>query len=148
MRSSLNRVHYNFYHLFRIRYSEIDAQGIVFNAHYFTYFDTAITEFIREINFDYKALIASEGLDFYLVKSTIEYFKPAAFDQLIEVGVSIARVGRSSITWELAIFRKDEDECLARGELVWVCTKLGSGKSHPLPDNLLRLIDSSGLTPG
>ncbi len=146
MGSSLNREHFNFFHLFRVRYSEIDAQGIVFNAHYLTYFDTAITEFIREINFDYKALIASEGLDFYLVKSTLDYFKPAAFDQLIEVGVSIARIGRSSLTWELAIFRKDEDECLARGELVWVCTKLGSGKSHHLPDNLLSLINSSGLT--
>jgi len=147
LRTSLNREHYNFFHLFRVRYSEIDAQGIVFNAHYFTYFDTAITELIREINFDYKALIASEGLDFYLVKSTIEYFEPAAFDQLIEVGVSIARIGRSSLTWELAIFRKDEEECLARGELVWVCTKLGSGKSHPLPDNLLSLINNSGLAP-
>ena len=148
MRSSLNREHYNFFHLFRVRYSEIDAQSIVFNAHYFTYFDSAITEFIREIKFDYKALIASEGLDFYLVKSTIEYFKPAVFDQLIEVGVSIARVGRSSLTWELAIFRKHEDECLSRGELVWVCTKLGSGKSHPLPDNLLSLINGYGLTTG
>lgn len=146
MLASLNREHYSFFHIFRVRYSEIDAQGIVFNAHYFTYFDTAITEFIREIKFDYKALIASEGLDFYLVKSTIDFFKPAAFDQLIEIGVSIAKVGRSSLTWELAIFRKDEDECLARGELVWVCTKLGSGQSHPLPDHLLSLINDFGLT--
>jgi len=49
LRSSLNREHYNFFHPFRVRYSEIDAQGIVFNAHYFTYFDTAITELITQV---------------------------------------------------------------------------------------------------
>ena len=46
----MNRSQFSFYYTFRIRYSEVDAQGIVFNAHYLTFFDTAMTEYLRNIN--------------------------------------------------------------------------------------------------
>ena len=40
----MERAGFSFFHPFRVRYSEIDAQGVVFNAHYLTYYDTAINE--------------------------------------------------------------------------------------------------------
>ena len=48
----MSREQFNFHYSFRIRYSEVDAQGIVFNAHYLTFFDTAMTEYLRHINYD------------------------------------------------------------------------------------------------
>ena len=128
-----------FYEL-RVRYAEVDSQGIVFNAHYLTYFDTAITEYMRHLDFDYRTMISDKGLDFHLVKSTVEYLKPIGFDELIEIGVTANKIGRSSLTWTLMIFRKASTECLAKGEIVWVCSKVGTNKSHLLPADLVQVI--------
>lgn len=128
------REHYPYFHRLRVRYSEIDGQGIVFNAHYLTYFDVALTEFMRERDFDFVELVRSEQLDFHLVKSLVEYRLPIRMDQLIDIGVRAARVGTSSVTWHLGIFPADDATCLACGEIVWVCSKVGEHKSHPLPD--------------
>jgi acyl-CoA thioester hydrolase len=128
------REQYPYFHRLRVRYSEIDGQGIVFNAHYLTYFDVALTEFMRERDFDFVELVRSEQLDFHLVKSLVEYRLPIRMDQLIDIGVRAARVGNSSVTWHLGIFPADDATCLACGEIVWVCSKIGEHKSHPLPE--------------
>ena len=124
----------------RVRYSEIDAQGIVFNAHYLTYYDVAITEFLRAIEYDYDGMVANTGLDFHLVKATVEYLQPIVKDAEIDVGIRCGRLGTSSITWALAIFAKDADEALSTGEIVWVCSRVGSHRSHPVPDALRALL--------
>ncbi len=142
MESSYSRERYNFFYELRVRYAEIDGQGIVFNAHYFTYFDIAVTEYLRKIDLDYQVLVSEENLDFYLVKSNIDYLKPAFFDQVLEIGVTAAKIGRSSLTWDLAIFNKGESDCLTHGELVWVCIKKGSNKSHSLPGGIVQLLNS------
>ncbi|GAA5317347.1 MAG: thioesterase family protein [Candidatus Pelagadaptatus aseana] len=126
-----------FFYGLRVRYSEVDSQGIVFNAHYLTYFDTALTEYMRALGYDYHALVKDRGLDFHLVKSTVEYLAPIGFDDEIEIGVCPARIGSSSLTWTLAIFSKGQSECLSLGEIIWVCSKIGEHKSHPLPEDLL-----------
>ena len=120
--------------------AEVDSQGIVFNAHYLTYFDTAITEYMRNINYDYHALVSRKGLDFHLVKSAVEYLKPIGFDEIIEIGVTAHKIGKSSLTWVLAIFKKGASKCLAKGEIVWVCSKVGTNKSYPLPEDLVKLL--------
>lgn len=135
----MDRNNIRFFFDLRVRYAEVDSQGIVFNAHYLTYFDTALTEYIRNINYDYQAMVADKGLDFHLVKSTIEYRAPLAFDDEIEIGVVPTKIGSSSLTWTLSIFRKGQNECLTQGEIVWVCAKVNEHKSHTLP---LGLIDS------
>lgn len=134
------RERYPYFHRLRVRYSEIDGQGIVFNAHYLTYFDVALTEFMRERDFDFVELVRTEQLDFHLVKSLVEYRLPIRMDQLIDIGVRAARVGNSSVTWHLGIFPADDATCLACGEIVWVCSKTGEHKSHPLPELFRRAL--------
>ena len=136
----MKRDQFKFFYDLRVRYAEVDSQGIVFNAHYLTYFDTTITEYMRHIHYDYQALVSSRGLDFHLVKSTVEYLKPVGFDEIIEIGVTVHKIGKSSLTWVLAIFKKGGTECLAKGEIVWVCSRVGTNKSHPLPEDLVKLL--------
>jgi acyl-CoA thioester hydrolase len=136
----MKRDQFRFFHDLRVRYAEVDSQGIVFNAHYLTYFDTAITEYMRNINYDYHTLVSRRGLDFHLVKSTVEYLKPIRFDEIIEIGVSAHKIGTSSLTWVLAIFKKGASECAASGEIVWVCSRVGTNKSHPLPEDFVALL--------
>ncbi|RZS37911.1 acyl-CoA thioester hydrolase [Herbihabitans rhizosphaerae] len=123
----------------RVRYSEIDGQGVVFNAHYLTYFDTALTEYLRALPYSY-GLGGTDGADFHIVKSTVEYAAPIRFDQEIEVGVRTARLGRSSVTFDLAIFDKAGDRALSIGEIVWVNTDTTEHRATALPEAFIEAV--------
>ena len=68
---------------------------------------------------------------------TVEFQQPAYYDDELLVGVRVGRIGRSSLTWEVAVFRKDEMTSLAQGEIVWVYTEMAEHSSTPLPDQLV-----------
>jgi acyl-CoA thioester hydrolase len=122
----------------RVRWAETDAQGIVFNGHYLTYFDVAITEYWRAVGLPYPAALAGTGVDLFAVKSTVEYVAPARYDDVIEVGCRAARLGRSSITFELAIRR--DGQLLTRGEVVYACADPVARKSCPVPERIRQAI--------
>jgi len=136
----MTRNQFHFFHPFRARYSEIDGQGVVFNAHYLTYYDTAITEYFRALGFDQYADAQKTGMDFHVVKSVIEYKAPIRFDQEIEVGARVARIGTSSLVFELAIFPKGEDKLFATGEIVWVNTNQRTHRPARISDEVRQMI--------
>src|SRR4051812_49443901 len=84
-----------FVHRVRPRYAEVDLQGVVFNAHWLTYFDEACTRFFEHLGFD-AAKDFFESFDVMLVKAVLEWQGPAGFDELVDIGVGIARVGPKS----------------------------------------------------
>jgi acyl-CoA thioester hydrolase len=136
----MSREQFWFFHPFRVRYSEIDGQGVVFNAHYLTWFDTTITEYFRALGYDQYADAQKTGIDFHIVKSLIEYKAPIRFDWEIEVGARVARIGNSSLSFELAIFPRGGDDALATGEIVWVYTSQQTHRPHPIPGSMRELI--------
>jgi acyl-CoA thioester hydrolase len=141
------RTDFRFAWPFRVRYSEIDAQKIVFNAHYLTYFDTAIHEYFRVLDYDYVEQAGRTGEDFHTVRAVVEYSKPIDFDEDIEVHVRTARLGRSSITFNLEIHPAGSEDPRATGEIVWVNTNQESHRSTPVPDDLVeRLVAFEGDT--
>jgi acyl-CoA thioester hydrolase len=135
----MSREQFWFFHPFRVRYSEIDGQGVVFNAHYLTYFDTTITEYFRA-GYDQFADAKATGIDFHVVKSLIEYKAPVLFDQELEVGARVARIGNSSVVFELAIYLKGRGEALVTGEIVWVYTDQKSHRPVPISKSIRDLI--------
>jgi len=122
----------------RVRWAETDAQGIVFNGHYLTFFDVAITEYWRAIGRPYPATLAGTGVDLFAVKSTVEYLAPARYDDWLDVGCRVARVGNSSIGFELAIWRGDAQ--ITRGEVVYVCADPVARRSLAVPQVLRQAI--------
>lgn len=133
---------FSFFHPFRVRYSEIDGQGVVFNAHYLTFYDTAITEYFRALGYDQYADAKKTGMDFHVVKSVVEYKSSIRFDAEIEVGARVARIGSSSMTFELAIFLKDSADLMATGEVVWVNTDQSTHRPVPITAEVRNLIAS------
>lgn len=136
----MSREQFWFFFPFRVRYSEIDGQGVVFNAHYLTYFDTTITEYFRALGYDQYADSRKTGIDFHVVKSLIEYKAPVRFDWELEVGVRVARIGNTSLGFELAIFLKGGHEALVTGEIVWVYTDQKSHRPVSIPQSMRDLI--------
>jgi acyl-CoA thioester hydrolase len=119
---------------FRIRYYETDAQGIVFNANYLSFFDTAITEYLRELPFDWMGQKAKTNTEFHVVRALVEYTGPVRYDEEIEVGTKIEKLGRSSVTYRFGVFGKGETQSRSTGEIVWVNTDQAAHRSAPLPE--------------
>ena len=132
----MSRSQFNFYYSFRVRYSEVDAQGIVFNAHYLTYFDSAMTEYLRHINYNYVQEVEDRNEDFHTVKTLVEYKHPIKFDQIIDVCIKVKKIGRSSLTFYIEIHPNEKDFMLASGEVIWVNADQSSHKSAALSEDL------------
>ena len=127
---------------FRVRYSEIDFQGIVYFAHYATYFDVAIHELFRTLPYDYTEIRKTTGRDFNIVRSVVEYRRPLRFDEAFEVEVALGRIGRTSLTFTPAIWVAGELEPRATGEVVGVHADQATMRAVPLPTRLLELLDA------
>lgn len=105
-------------------------QGVVFNAHYLAYFDVALTEYWEALTGARKADGDGVFEHLYVVKSVIDYHASARFDDVVDTGVRIARLGRASMTCHFEIHRTGEH--LITGETVYVHAVDGS--SVPFPD--------------
>lgn len=144
----MSRSDYPFSHPIRVRFGEVDYQGIVFNANYLTYFDVALTELLREAGLVYAADLEERGeFDWHVVKATLELKSPARADDLLDVRVRIGRFGRSSLTYELAIFRPEEDSPCTLGEIIWVYTSQKEHKSAEIPAELREKLSAVGGHP-
>ncbi len=134
------RQDFHFFFPFRVRYAETDGQAVVFYGNYLIYYDTAISEYFRELPWDYMAMVEETGEDFHVVQALVTYKEPMVYDQEIEVGVRVSRIGRSSLTFDAAIFEKDGERLFSTGEIVWVNTDQTSHKSVPVLPDLVALI--------
>jgi acyl-CoA thioester hydrolase len=133
------REHFTFHHRLRVRWGEVDKQGIVFNANYFLYFDVAITEYWLAIGINYPdGFVNVYGTDLFAVKATAEFHGSAEFDDFLDIHGRTARLGRSSMQFLLEIWRGDEH--LVSGELIYVNADPASKKSAPLPEILRQKI--------
>jgi len=118
----------------RVRWAEVDMQKIVFNGHYLTYIDTAIAEYWREIGLPYPhGYVDHYGSDIYLRKATVEYLGSAGYDDVLTVCCRVARLGRSSMTFQFEIYR--ESDLLITAELIYVNAD-AQRKAAPLPDDV------------
>lgn len=132
------RQEYTASHRLRVRWAEADMQGIVFNGHYLTYFDIAVTEYWRALGMPYPEATADTGGEMYTVKSTVEYHAPALYDDELDLFIRCARIGRSSLTFALEIWRGDDH--LISGELIYVHADPKTRKSAPLSQRLIEAI--------
>ena len=106
----------------RVRWAEVDMQAVVFNGHYLTYADVCLTEYWRAIGVPYPAGFAELGIDAFVRKATVEYHAPARYDDELLVCGRAARLGRSSVTFAVSMFRaNDTSRSLVDVELVYVC---------------------------
>ncbi len=141
----MSREAFRFSHPIRVRWAEVDRQGIVFNAHYLTYFDVAATEYWRAIGCEYPGAFVEHAVDTFAVKATVEYHRPAEFDDVVDVHVRVARLGRTSMRLLLEIHRGDD--ALVSGELVYVCASPAERKPTPIPGFLRDAIVRYEATP-
>ena len=132
------RADFRFFDRLRVRWAEVDMQGIVFNAHYLMYFDTAMTGYWRALALPYAEAMAQLQGDLYVRKAGIEFHASARMDDALDIGLRCARIGNSSITVAGAMFRGDQ--LLITAELVYVFADPATQTSRPVPPVLREIL--------
>jgi YbgC/YbaW family acyl-CoA thioester hydrolase len=135
---------YRFFHRLRVRWSECDMQGIVFNPHYLMYFDVAFTEYMRSVGVPYPAAFLDAGTDTFMVNVSADFRGSARFDDEIDIGVRTAYFGTTSFRMAFSIRRAET--VLVDGSAVYVNGDKDSHAPRPLPEKLLTLVDGFEFT--
>lgn len=121
--------------MIRPRYAEIDAQGVVFNAHWLTFCDDACTRFFEHLGFDPKLLFSEAGsFDIMLVKATLEWKGSARFDDEIRIAVEPVRLGNASFDLRYTARVNEVDAVVAT--ITYVSVTPGTHASCPIPDEV------------
>ena len=123
------------------RWMDNDIYGHVNNVHYYSFFDTAIAHYlIKEAGLDPKR---SENIG-YCIESGCRYRKSITFPDPITAGIRVGKIGRSSVRYEIGLFRGDDQETAADGYFVHVfvdrLTETPSPLSPALRDALSKIL--------
>jgi acyl-CoA thioester hydrolase len=115
------------------RWMDNDVYWHVNNVVYYSYFDTVVNEY----------LIRSGVLDIQrspviglVVETQCRFFKPLTFPDTANAGLRVARLGRSSVRYEIGLFRNDDDTAAAQGHFVHVYVERETRKATALPPEM------------
>ncbi|MFE1597288.1 acyl-CoA thioesterase [Methylobacterium sp. ID0610] len=115
------------------RWGDNDVYGHVNNVVYYAFFDTAVNRVLIE---DGALDIAESPVIGLVVETGCRYFRSIAFPDRVTAGIRVAHQGRSSVRYEVGLFREDEDEAVAQGHFVHVYVDRATQRPVPLPDVL------------
>ncbi len=132
---------FRFFEPIRVRWADVDMQGIVFNPNYLVYADNAMTEYMRAVGFPYPEGLMPFGADVFAVGSQIDFKASARFDDELRVGARMERFGRTSFRFRIAVFRGDE--LLTDIRLTYVCaTPDEERRTLPVPERFIEIVEA------
>ena len=130
VRQNANRADYAYFLNLQSRWMDNDLYGHVNNVTYYSYFDTVVNYF----------LIEKGGLDIHnaalvgvVVESHCTYRRPIAYPELVECGLRVGKLGKSSVRYEIGIFIEGHDDAAADGYFVHVFVNRESNTPVPIP---------------
>ena len=143
------RRHFRFGYPVRVRWQECDAQGIAFNGSYLGWLEIAQAEYFRNLGFSIYRIAAAGYFDSAVVKATLEYRAPVRVDEMLDLRARVTRIGNTSLTLQVVIFRPDDavgadgspdDAPLTIIEAVYVGFYAATGGTRPVPDAIRALV--------
>ena len=133
------RDRYRAFRTITTRWMDNDQYGHVNNVIYYSWFDTAVNAHLIERG----ALDAVAGTVIgFVVETQCHYFAPLAFPQNVEAGIRVARIGGSSVRYEVGLFAEGVAQTAARGHFVHVYVDRVSQRPVPLPAALKSVLES------
>ena len=135
-----------FRYFLRVRYGECDAQGIVFNARWVDYIDVAASEYTRVVfgtvdpaksgpRSEGGGFTPTPGIDWRLVKQTVEWKSPGRYDDVLDIRVRTVRVGTTSFVLATEFRRFADGAHLATAETIYVVVDVAADVKRPIPDH-------------
>ncbi|MGZ4690050.1 MAG: acyl-CoA thioesterase [Acidimicrobiia bacterium] len=128
-----------FVHRIRPRYAEVDQQGVVFNAHWLTYFDDSCTRFFESLGYTPNEAFFGE-FDVMIVKAVLEWEGPAGFDEVVDIATEPIRLGTKS--FDLRYRASVKGNAVCTGVITYVSVKPSTHESTPIPAALRARLES------
>jgi len=135
----INKTDYKRFYNISTRWMDNDVYGHINNVTYYSYFDTAVNDY----------LINDAGLDIhnapivgFVVNSQCNYLTPIAFPDVIAIGFRVNKIGNSSVTYGLAVFKEGETQASAYGSFVHVFVNKKEQKSVSIPEPLRKALEA------
>ncbi len=123
----------------RVYYEDTDSGGVVYYANYLRFMERARTEWMRSLGFEQDRLLAEQGLLFAVRSASIDYLRPARFNDRLTVTVDLRRRGRASLTFEQAVLRQGDSAVpLCTGVMKIACLEAATFRPQPIPDTILK----------
>jgi acyl-CoA thioester hydrolase len=121
------------------RWMDNDVYGHVNNVVYYSYFDTAVNQFLieRGVLDIHKGEVVG-----FVVDSGCSYFSPIAFPDVVHVGIRVAKLGNSSVRYEIGIYRNEEAMPAAVGHFVHVYVERSSNRSVAIPAPVREVLET------
>jgi acyl-CoA thioester hydrolase len=115
------------------RWMDNDVYGHVNNVVYYSYFDTVVNQYLIE----QRALDLVNGTVIGLVVETqCEYFAPISFPDVVHAGLRVAKLGNSSVRYEIGLFKNEEETASAQGYFVHVYVDRASRRPTAVPADM------------
>jgi acyl-CoA thioester hydrolase len=124
----------------RVYYEDTDSGGVVYYANYLKFMERARTEWLRARGFEQDALLRDRRLLFAVRRLTVDYHRPARFNDRLEVISQVARMGAASLTFAQRIQQADSAEALCDARVKVACIDADRFQACRLPRDLLREI--------
>ncbi len=112
-------------HDLRVRFAEVDAQSVVFNSRYLEYADIVLTEFMRDRGIP---VTGPDVFEVHVVQANVHYKSPLRFDEQVSGWARVARIGRSSMAFEVELRVEGEEEARAAITLSYVHVDIATGR--------------------
>lgn len=119
----------------RVDFCDTDMAGIVHFSNFFRYMEFAEIAFLRSRGLSVKMDWEGELIGFPRVSAQCDYVKPATFEDVLDISVTIIRLGQKSVTYGFAFSRGDV--AIAKGQVTSVCCRIGEGnkiEAMPIPE--------------
>ena len=128
-----SRADYRYFQAVTTRWKDNDLFGHVNNVEYLSYFDTTVTVFeMRHAGID----LLRGALRCMMAETGCRFHSSVAFPDALTTGLRVAHVGNSSFSYDLAVFREDEDLASAEGRFIRVLVDHATQRPAPIPDGL------------
>ena len=120
----------------RVYYEDTDAGGVVYHSNYLNFMERARTEWLRHIGFEQHTLIEKDEILFAVRKISIDYHKPALFNELLNIKTRVIQSRRASLVFEQIIFNQSE-ETICKAEIKIACLNSNTMKPESIPETIL-----------
>ncbi|WP_454754033.1 acyl-CoA thioesterase [Cupriavidus necator] len=121
------------------RWGDNDSYGHVNNVVYYAFFDSAVNRHLIEHGVLDIAKSETVGL---VVETRCTFFSSMGFPDMVNVGLKVAHLGKSSVRYEIALFRNNEKECSAFGQFIHVYVDRATNRPAPIPEAVRAVLQS------
>lgn len=133
------RSDYRHFQAIPTRWMDNDAYGHVNNVQYYSYFDTAVNQFLVEQGVLDIQNSPNIGL---VVETQCRYSKSIVFPETVHAGIRVAHIGNSSVRYEVGLFRDEDEQAAAEGHFIHVYVERHSNKPVLIPDYMRNVLET------